>query len=137
MLLQLWFLWLYGRHIAGLHAAGVGLWLGEYREWLGGGLMYVPTVVLSWAVGLHYSLSGRPERFILLASAAVFCAALICRSIDLVVCRQLPMGHHFLWHVLNGLVVYLAMRALVVAHADSPARVTSAPSSPRPGFLPP
>jgi hypothetical protein len=54
----------------------------------------------------------------LLASAGVFCVALVCRSIDLVVCRQFPIGTHFLWHLLNGLVVYLAMRVLVAVWAD-------------------
>ncbi len=124
MLFQIAFLGLYGRRIARLHDTivvaiiivyvGVGLWLREYREWLNGGLIYVPTLVIGWAVGLHYYLSGRRERFVLLASAAAFCAALTARSIDLVICRQLPIGTHFLWHALNGLVVYLAMRALVV-----------------------
>lgn len=133
MLFQLSFLWLYGRQVAQLHFAvvtallggylGVGLWLWDCRsEWLNGALIYVPTLVLSWVVGLHYFWSGRRERCILLASAAVLCAALLCRSIDLVVCRQLPFGTHFLWHVFNGLVVYLAMRGLVMARIDSPLR---------------
>jgi hypothetical protein len=130
---QLVFLWLYGRKVANLHAiplitiligyVGIEFWMREYREWLNGGMMYVPSLVLAWAVGLHYYLIGRRDRLILLTSAAVFCAALTCRSIDLVICRQLPIGTHFLWHVLNGLVVYLAMRALVVAGADHPATV--------------
>lgn len=128
MLFQLAFLWLYGRQIAKLHAAPlitsliayvvIGLWMREYREWLNGGMMYVPSFVVAWSVGVHYYLVGRRERSILLANAAVFCVALTCRSIDLVVCRQLPIGTHFLWHVLTGLGVYLAMRVIVVAEAD-------------------
>lgn len=137
LLFQLAFLWLYGRQLAKLPVTplialligyfGIGLWMREYREWLNGGMMYAPSLVLAWTVGVHYYLIGRRERSILLASAVIFCAALTCRSIDLVVCRRLPIGTHFLWHVLNGLVMYLAMRAIVVARADHPATVLHSP----------
>src|SRR5262249_16781793 len=89
LLFQLAFLWLYGRQVAKLHAAplialliayvGLGLWMREYREWLNGGMMYLPSLVLAWAIGLHYYSIGRRERSLLLASAAVFCVALTCR----------------------------------------------------------
>jgi hypothetical protein len=141
LLFQLAFLWLYGRQVAKLHAAplialliayvGLGLWMRQYREWLNGGMMYLPALVLAWTIGLHYYSIGRRERSLLLASAAVFCVALTCRSIDLIVCRQLPIGTHFLWHVLNGIVVYLAMRALVVAGADHFAMVMPPPQGSR------
>lgn len=130
MLFQFTFLWLYGRHAAGLSRGAVGAilavyiaigwWLTKYEEWLtahgawlNGSLIYAPAVVLAWVVGVHHARSGRPLRFALLISAGVFCVALVCRSIDLVVCRRLPIGTHFLWHLLNGLVVYLAMRVVI------------------------
>lgn len=129
MLFQLSFLWLYGRQIAMLNRTtivllligyiGAGHWLLTYSEWLNGVLIYGPTFFVSWAVGLHYYLSERRERCILLCSAMVFCLALFCRTIDLVICRQFPIGTHFMWHVLNGLVVYLAMRALIVDRSRS------------------
>ena len=31
------------------------------------------------------------------------------------VCPVLPIGTHFLWHLLIGLVTYLAMRALILS----------------------
>jgi hypothetical protein len=123
MLFQFTFLWLYGRYAAGLSRLAVGatlvvyvalaVWLRRYEAWLNGSIMYAPAVVLAWVVGVHHARSGRPWRFALLISAGVFCVALVCRSIDLVVCRRLPIGTHFLWHLLNGLVVYLAMRVVV------------------------
>jgi hypothetical protein len=36
------------------------------------------------------------------------------RSIDGAVCAYVPMGTHFLWHLLNGIVLYLSMRALIL-----------------------
>lgn len=125
LLFQMVFLWLYGRRIAKLHAVllaailityiGAAMWMREYEAWLNGGMLYVPTLVLVWAVGVHHYLIAQRERPILLAGALAFCTALVCRSIDLVVCRQFPVGSHFLWHVLNGLVLYLAMRVIVLA----------------------
>ena len=127
MLFQFTFLWLYGRHAAGLSRLTVGVvlaayiaigfWLTKY-DWLNGSIVYAPAVVLAWVVGLHHARSHRPWRFALLASAGVFCVALVCRSIDLVVCRQLPIGTHFLWHLLNGVVVYLAMRVVIEVWAE-------------------
>jgi hypothetical protein len=43
-------------------------------------------------------------------------AALFFRTIDNEVCPVLPIGTHFLWHVLIGLVTYLAMRSLILSH---------------------
>lgn len=127
LVFQLCFLWLYGRQVVGLHWAtavtlltcyvGLGLWLREYRDWLNGVLIYAPAVVLSWTVGVHWWLTRRSERFLLLTSAGVFCVALTARTIDLLVCRQFPIGTHFLWHVLNGWVLYAAMRAVVLTLA--------------------
>jgi hypothetical protein len=131
MLFQLASLWLYGRHVAGLPTTavavllllylGAGLWPPQYQGWLNGVLLYAPTLAVAWVVGLHYCLSARPERLVLLAGAVVFCAALTCRTIDLLVCRQVPLGTHFLWHVLLAFTVYLALRAWVVAGAGPPA----------------
>lgn len=42
----------------------------------------------------------------LLAIAAVFALSLACRTLDAGLCPSLPMGTHFLWHVLNAAVLY-------------------------------
>jgi hypothetical protein len=119
-LFQLAFLWLYGRHAVRLPAAAVvallavhvalGVWLTRFDEWLNGSLVYIPTIVLT---AVHQYATAGPVPRATVASAVVFCVSLTARSIDLVVCRQLPVGTHFLWHVLNGVVVYLAMYTTV------------------------
>jgi len=63
---------------------------------------------------LYHWLAGKREPVLLLAAAAGFCLALVFRTIDLWVCPCWPLGTHFLWHLLNGSVVYLAMRGLIV-----------------------
>ena len=41
------------------------------------------------------------------------------RSIDLSVCPYFPVGTHFLWHILNGGVVYLVMHVLILNQPEA------------------
>jgi len=125
-LFQLAFLWLYGRHAVGLprvavaallvgHAA-LGLWLTRFDEWLNGSLVYLPTIVVGLLTVLHQYVTAGPVTRAAAASVAVFWVSLTARSLDLVVCRQLPIGTHFLWHVLNGLVIYFALYTVIAVY---------------------
>lgn len=49
---------------------------------------------------------------LLLAAAVVFVASVTFRSLDMVVCDALPIGVHYMWHVLNAIVLALAVEAL-------------------------
>jgi len=122
-LFQLAFLWLYGRHAVGLPVAAVvvllavhvalGVWFTRFDEWLNGSLVYVPTIVIGLLTAIHQYATAGPVPRLTVASSVVFWVALLARSLDLVVCRQLPIGTHFLWHDFNGVVVYLALYTVV------------------------
>jgi hypothetical protein len=58
------------------------------------------------------------RRSILLA-AAVFLISLALRTIDKTVCSSIPIGTHFIWHVLNAVVLYILLRTAVPAAKDS------------------
>lgn len=47
-------------------------------------------------------------------AAGAFFLALTCRSIDMRLCPDWPLGTHFLWHTLNGIVTYLVLKAALV-----------------------
>ncbi|WP_349367359.1 hypothetical protein [Salinarimonas sp.] len=53
----------------------------------------------------------------LLVAAAVFATSLVFRSIDVAICGWLPMGTHFLWHVLNAVVLFVLVRAAIRGRA--------------------
>ena len=53
------------------------------------------------------------EKFILLVALAVFSLALVFRTVDSMICPYFQIGTHFLWHILNGVLVYLSVRALI------------------------
>jgi hypothetical protein len=48
---------------------------------------------------------------LMFAAAGTLVVSLTFRSIDMDVCDALPLGTHFLWHSLNGLALYLLLRA--------------------------
>jgi hypothetical protein len=61
----------------------------------------------------HYH-SRQPNRWLMGAFTILFCAAITFRSIDKLACPYVPFGTHFLWHLLNGIVFLLAMRAIIL-----------------------
>jgi hypothetical protein len=54
-----------------------------------------------------------PSRGLLVAATLAFLAALTFRTIDLRVCAAFPLGTHFLWHLLNGLMVGLVLMVML------------------------
>jgi len=70
-------------------------------------------LVLLCAAVYHYA-SQQAERYLLGIGAGLFCAAITFRSIDWLVCDYIPFGTHFLWHLLNGGLLYVAMRSLIL-----------------------
>ena len=124
LLLQLVFLWIYGRRI--MQAAVVKLvvlttlylvaaYLGrQFPQLLNGSLIYAPALVLLAGLGFYHYRHAASHRSVMLWACGVFVLSLCFRTIDMTVCEALPLGTHFLWHVLNGLVVYLVVYGLMV-----------------------
>jgi hypothetical protein len=121
----IWFIWLYARNVIGMRSlfavASVAAFLLatfvaiQYSDVLHGALVYVPSLMVPLVFGVFHATERRVARFTLLAAAGVFVAALFFRTIDNEVCSVLPIGTHFLWHILIGLVTYLVMRSLILS----------------------
>ena len=98
-----------------------GFALGSrYPEVLNGSLRYAPAIMLLLGLGAYHWMRAESERGILLLAAGVLCLSLLFRSIDLSLCYAFPTGSHFLWHLLNGLVLYLVFRGLAAARLPGP-----------------
>jgi hypothetical protein len=122
LLYQIAFLWLYARRIIGLtngksalllalfFAAIVGFAQFPYA-WLNGSLGYAPALLFVLGLGVWHQKNARREPWGLLLAGLVFIVSLAARSLDMAVCTTFPLGVHFLWHVLNGFVLYLTARA--------------------------
>jgi hypothetical protein len=60
--------------------------------------------------------NGSGGRQAMLAAGLAFTLSLTLRTIDIDLCRAWPLGTHFAWHLLNGLVLYLVTMALITVH---------------------
>lgn len=73
--------------------------------WLNGSLGYAPALLVLMMLALA------PAARALRAAALVFACSLALRSVDLALCAAWPWGTHWLWHILNGVVLYRVVSA--------------------------
>ena len=122
---QIAFLVIYSRNIIGLNtlktAGLIILFFGLSflsglmpYDWFNGSLGYSPALIFLLGFGIYHWKVNKKEPFILLITAGVFIVSLTFRSIDMLVCERLPIGVHYMWHILNGLVLYLSTRSIIV-----------------------
>lgn len=89
-------------------------------ETLNGSIFYSP----AWlglallALGLALRRAALAPRFA--ASWALFTVSLALRTVDQAVCAAFPLGTHFLWHLLNALLLYLLVDALIRSRGAGP-----------------
>ncbi|KZM51532.1 hypothetical protein [Labrenzia sp. OB1] len=78
---------------------------------------YIPALLAIIVVG---GLCMRTDRGLggqLLLTGVVFTASLGFRMLDAPVCEHLAIGTHFLWHILNSIVLFALLRALILQRA--------------------
>lgn len=124
LVFQLVFLWLYLRGLMGIGRTGVvailvvflaAALVGEsFQEILNGSLIYAPTLITLVVLGTYHYRKSFEGRGLILFGAGVFLLSLTFRTMDSKICDQLPIGTHFLWHILNAVLLYLVARAYVV-----------------------
>jgi hypothetical protein len=122
LLFQLAFLWFYARavlHWPRVSAAALVVELlvaafgaRGFPQFLNGSVTYAPAIGAIFALGPHHWLKCREEPPLLLAAAGAFTLSLVLRAVDDAVCAAFPVGSHFLWHLLNAVVIYLAVRSI-------------------------
>ena len=105
-------------------AACIAIWIGGQSATtsagpapmrLNGSLQYLPALIaLTAFAGITFARQ-HPARWLVAGATLVFFLSLVFRTIDLQVCAATGgLGTHFLWHLLNGLMVGLLLQALVV-----------------------
>jgi hypothetical protein len=85
-------------------------------ECLNGSLVYLPALVAMAVVGGLMAERKHPAAPYILWAAAIFAISVTFRSIDLALCDAYEfqgrnIGTHFIWHLLNGLALFLLLRA--------------------------
>lgn len=115
----------FGWRVLGLRPLPLaGLWLGYQGLSIGlvalagpgllnGSIGYLPA--LMFLLGFWWVLRRRahPLATVLLAASLLFMVSLSFRTLDAVLCEAMPIGLHFLWHLLNALLLYRLLSVLI------------------------
>jgi len=120
-LFQIAFLWLATRQMLRLRRTtaflvitcvlGTSFALLRFHEPMNGSLFYLPSFLTMLVIGVVWVDHSRSEPYLLAGAACVFALAVTARTVDWIV--PWKFGTHFLWHLLNGVVVYLVLRAWI------------------------
>ena len=78
---------------------------------------YFPCLASLLIIGITLKRRNHPSAHWLLKAAGCFVISLTLRSADYLVCPHLPIGTHFLWHTLNGVVLYLLTIAIITSRS--------------------
>ncbi len=86
------------------HAVNQGVQAALPPDFLNGSVFYLPT----WL-----ARQGHPQWRVYAWAGGLFLISLTLRTVDQAWCTRLPMGTHFLWHLLNAGVLYLLVALLL------------------------
>lgn len=82
---------------------------------LNGSIQYAPALLALFAFTCLAFLRQNPVRKHLAVATLVFCIALLFRTIDQWACTSTAgIGTHFLWHLLNALMIGVLLHAMIV-----------------------
>ena len=77
----------------------------------------MPALAALFVVGGLYLRKNATFGSQVLLTGIVFAVSLTFRTIDEPLCSQIAFGTHFLWHILNSLVLFLLLRVLILQRA--------------------
>ena len=86
--------------------------------WAAGGSLngsenYAPALALLAGAAILLAVLRRAAAAPVAVAAGVFALSLAMRSADEALCAALPLGTHFGWHLLNGLMIGILLLALI------------------------
>jgi hypothetical protein len=95
--------------LVGFFGVSQALSMAVPRGLLNGSIDYLPPLAAMAAIGAL--VRDDHLRRALLTPAALFAVSLTFRTVDNVLCGAIPTGTHFIWHMLNAVVLYALLRA--------------------------
>jgi hypothetical protein len=82
---------------------------------LNGSVGYLPALAALIAVAL--TARERSTRHNLGLAAVIFAISLAFRTVDIAICPQFLLGTHFIWHILNAVLLYVLLRTAMTARS--------------------
>lgn len=86
---------------------------------MNGYMFYLPALGVLWVAACYAILARGRQGLVFAAAAIVFSTALWIRTYDLVLCPNLSVGTHFVWHLLSATTAYILFIGLART-ADRP-----------------
>jgi len=74
---------------------------------------YIPALLAIFVVGAFFVRKDRRLGAEVLLTGVVFLLSLTFRTLDEPLCARIAVGTHFLWHILNSVVLFLLLRVLI------------------------
>jgi len=84
------------------------------RGALNGSAGYLPNLIGLLAITAWLAWHRAPAARALALGSVVFSISLTLRTVDQKICTQFPLGSHFLWHLLNGLLLWIISREMLL-----------------------
>jgi len=84
-----------------------------------GSLGYLPNLAGLAIVSGVLAMRRAPAARSFALATTVFCVSLVLRTIDHAVCARFPLGTHFIWHMLNGLLLWIVSREMILQRWSS------------------
>lgn len=78
-----------------------------------GSLQYLPALLALAGFAAVTLVRRHPARYYVTGAAITFLLSLGFRTIDLTACAATGIGTHFLWHILNGVMIGLLLQSLL------------------------
>ncbi len=91
------------------------------KHWLNGSVTYLSAWLFLLGIAVAHRRLAASGRNLMLAAVGLFTLSLTFRSLDMVLCDHWPAGTHFLWHLVNGLMLYLTLRSYLSLQPYRPA----------------
>ncbi|RUS63514.1 hypothetical protein EGN72_03915 [Pseudorhodobacter sp. E13] len=87
---------------------------------LNGSEQYAPALIALVVFSVLSRRRAHPMWPWIWAATGTFMLSLLFRTLDMAVCDSLPMGSHFMWHLLNGVMIALLLQMLLRADRAQP-----------------
>lgn len=100
--------------LVGFFAIGIGFLMVIPHDMFNGTEQYFACIIAFMGLIMASMNHDKPHTKTLVAAMVAFILSMFFRSMDMQWCEGFPMGVHFLWHLLNGLVLALLMRYLIL-----------------------
>lgn len=87
---------------------------GVVGERLNGSEGYIPPLLALVLVGIALIAASRERAgWALVTAGGIFALSLSFRTADMAVCASFPLGTHFMWHTLNGVLLGYLLVAMI------------------------